>query len=42
MTEIFWFCLGIIIGLFIPGPYNETIKKGLISIWKKIFQQQVR
>jgi uncharacterized membrane protein YciS (DUF1049 family) len=34
--SIFWLCIGFIIGLFIPGPFNLTIRTVLINLWRKI------
>jgi len=36
MGTIFWFIVGVIVGLFIPGPFNVTIKNQLSSLWNKI------
>lgn len=34
--SIFWFALGILVGLFIPGPFNEAIKNWIKSLWGRI------
>ena len=34
--SIVWLCVGIVIGLFIPGPFNKLIKGWLKSLWTKI------
>ncbi len=37
ITMLFWVAVGLVIGLFIPGPFNETIKAGLKAAWHKLF-----
>jgi hypothetical protein len=39
MGTIFWFVVGVIVGLFIPGPYNTTVKTWLVGLWNKIFSK---
>jgi hypothetical protein len=37
--SIIWFCLGILIGLFIPGPFNQVIRDRVSSFWNRIFKK---
>jgi hypothetical protein len=37
--SILWLCIGILIGLFIPGPFNLVIRGWVVSLWNKIFKK---
>lgn len=39
MMLLFWIAVGVIIGLFIPGPFNESIKSVLKSLWHKVIDR---
>jgi len=34
--SILWLCVGVVIGLFIPGPFDKIIRGWLKSLWSKI------
>jgi hypothetical protein len=36
MMAMIYIAIGIVIGLFIPGPFNEKIKDALKALWHKI------
>lgn len=38
--SIFWFILGVFVGMFIPGPYNEQIKNWVKTTWRRIFSKE--
>jgi len=35
---ILTFLFGVLIGIFIPGPFNEKIRSALKRLWNKIFK----
>jgi hypothetical protein len=37
--SILWLCIGILIGLFIPGPFNQVIRNWVVSLWNRIFKK---
>jgi len=40
--SILWLCIGIVIGLFIPGPFNSVLKGWIKSLWSKIFKTKTQ
>jgi hypothetical protein len=36
--SIVWLCIGIVIGLFIPGPFNNLLKGWLKSLWGRVVE----
>lgn len=34
--SILWLCIGIVIGIFIPGPFNNVVRGWLSNLWSKI------
>lgn len=36
---VLWLCIGIVIGLFIPGPFNTVIRCWISNLWGKIFKK---
>lgn len=36
MGTISWFIVGVVVGLFIPGPYNTRVKNYITDIWNKL------
>ena len=37
--SIVWLCIGIVIGLFIPGPFNNIIRGWLVSLWGRVVKK---
>ena len=37
--SIFWFVLGITVGIFVPGPFDEVIRNGIKSLFNKIVKK---
>jgi len=35
MKSLFWFCVGVVVGLFMPTPYGNEIRTWLLNTWHK-------
>jgi|WetSurSiteA1Bulk_404760.scaffolds.fasta_scaffold01663_10 hypothetical protein len=36
MKSIFWLCVGIVIGVFLPIPYADQVRAWVLKIWSSV------
>lgn len=34
-----WFCIGVVVGVFLPVKYNMMIKDTITKVWSKITKE---
>lgn len=36
MKDIFWFCAGVVVGVFLPLPYADQVRGWSLKLWTYI------